>query len=161
MEVIGNWIVKVLAGALPLLVRWYYTPEKIQKGIRVAIRGSGEGVVFDGSDIPKIRIWLVVTNLSLVKIEVESIVGRICYGNLFCEINHFRKHSILTSADTEIFLECWLNEFQVRHLKTNLKNKFETKLFMVGNINTSVHNFELSRELATNNVQFINLLPFE
>lgn len=157
MEVLGNWIVKVLAGAFPFLVRWYYTSEKIQKDIRVAIRGSGEGVVFDCGDIPRVRVWLVVTNLSLVKIEIENIVGRICYGNSFCEINHFRKHSLRTSADTEIFLECWLNEFQVRHIKTNIKNKFETKLFIVGNINTSVHNFELSRELATNNVQFFNL----
>ena len=79
-EILKEFAVKALGRVLPFLVSWYYKPDKLAKKIKIQVRGAGDGVVFECGELPYVRAWLEITNLSPFPVEFERLHGHFWYG---------------------------------------------------------------------------------
>lgn len=154
-ELLKDFSLKALGFVMPFVVRWFYGPEKLANGIKVRIRGEGDGVTYNCGELPSVRVWLVVTNLTPFEIELDRIYGQLAYGCVIGEIVHLRRHFLPPAQEKEVLVEVSLNEHQVQHIRRNFK-KLETKLFFGAYAISKIHSLELSREISTNNVRHLN-----
>ena len=155
VELLANILPKVLGYATPSAVRWFYKPEKIDKGIKVRVRSEGDGVAYNCAGLPDVRIWLQLSNFTPFTIEFDRIYGELWYGGFLGKFTYIKKHKLLPATETDALIEISLTEAQVQYIRRNLSN-VQTKLFLDAFINCKIHNFELHREVNTNNVQLNN-----
>ena len=154
-ELIKDFSFKFLAFVLPSVVRWFYKPVKFAENIKVRIRGEGDGVTYDCGELPNVRIWLLVTNLTPLEISIDRIYGQLFFGCQLGEFSHLKRHVLPPAQEKEIFVEFSLTDHQSQFIKRNLR-KNETRLSLGAYVTSSVHNIELSREIGTNNVRHLN-----
>lgn len=154
-ELLIELLIKVLGKILPTAVSWFYKPEKLNKGIKVRIRGEGDGVAYFCGELPKVNIWVEVSNLTPFTIEIDRIYGQLSYGCAIGEFIHLKRHIVPPADEKLVLVEMTLNEHQENHIRKNL-GKVETKLFLNAYINSKIHNLELTREINTNNVRLVN-----
>jgi hypothetical protein len=154
-ELLKDFLIKVLGLVLPFVVSWFYKPAKLDKGIKIRIRGEGDGVAYFCGELPKVNIWLVITNLTPFQVEIDRIYGQLVYGCVIGEVIHLKRHSIKSAEEKEVLLQLSLNEYQEKHIRQNLE-KVETKLYLGAYVTSKIHNIELSREITTNNVRHLN-----
>jgi len=154
-ELFKDFLLKVLGFVMPFVVRWFYKPAKLANGIKVRVRGEGDGVAYNCGELPNVRVWLLVTNLTPFQIELERIYCQLAYGCVIGEIVHLRRHVLPPAQEMEILIEVSLNEHQVQHIRRNF-GKVETKLFFGAYVISKIHSLELSREISTNNVRHLN-----
>lgn len=157
-ELLKDFSLKALGFLMPFVVRWFYKPAKLASGIKVRVRGEGDGITYNCGELPNVRIWLLVTNLTPFEIELDRIYGQFAYGCIVGELVHLRRHVLPPAQEKEILIELSLNEFQVQHIRRNLE-KMETKLFFGAYVISKIHGIELSREIGTNNVRYLNCAP--
>lgn len=155
LELLKDFSFKALALVLPPVVRWFYKPEKFAEGIKVRIRGDGDGVTYNGGELPNVRIWLLVTNLTPLEISIDRIYGQIFYGCQISEFSHLKRYVLPPAQEKEIFVEFSLTDHQSQFIKRNL-GKNETRLSLGAYITSKVHHVELAREIGTNNVRHLN-----
>ena len=154
-ELLKDFSLKALGLVMPFVVRWLYKPAKLANGIKVRVRGEGDGVTYNCGELPNIRIWLLVTNLTPFEIEIDRIYGQLAYGCVIGEIFHLRRHVLPPAQEEEILIEVSLNEHQVQHIRRNV-GKLETKLYFGAYVISKIHSLELAREIGTNNVRHLN-----
>ncbi|MEZ0209247.1 MAG: hypothetical protein ACAH17_03680 [Candidatus Paceibacterota bacterium] len=158
LELFKDFLLKALGFALPFVVRWIYKPEKLANGIKVRIRGDGDGVTYNCGELPNIRIWLEVTNLTPFQIEFDRIYGQLAYGCVVGEVNHLKRHVLPPAQEKEVFVEFSLNESQAQFIRQN-REKQDTRFYLGAYIISNIHNIEFSKEINTNNVRFLNCMP--
>lgn len=155
LELLKDFSFKVLAFLLPSVVRWFYKPGKFAEGIKIRIRGEGDGVTYNCGELPNVRIWLLVTNLTPLEISIDRIYGQLFFGCQLGEFSHLKRHFLPPAQEQEIFVEFSLTDRQSQFIKRNI-GKSETKLFLGSYITSKVHSIELARHIGTNNVQHLN-----
>jgi hypothetical protein len=158
LELLKDFGLKALGIVAPFVVAWFYSPEKIASDIKFRVRGEGDGVTFEGGELPKVRVWLLVSNLSPFNIEVDRMVIQLVYGSVIGEVNDVRRRTLPCSKEAEWLVESTLNDKQLAYIQRNMENKPETRLTVTAFINTSLHKFESSASVGTGNVRFLNLL---
>lgn len=156
LELLRDFTLKVFGHILPFVVAWLYKAEKIASGIKIRVPGEGDGVTFEGGELPRVRVWLRASNLSPFPVEIDRIALQVAYGAVIGEIAHIRKRSLPESKELEFLIEGYLNEKQVAYIQKNRSQNYETKLYLTAYLNSKIHNFEITREVQTNNVRFIN-----
>jgi len=157
-ELLKEFAIKSLGQLLPFLVRWYYKPEKLAGKIKIQIRSSGDGVIFDCGELPYVRAWLEITNLSPFPVEFERVYGHFWYGTRLSPFFFLKRFGVESAHDTEIFLEADLTNAQAEYIKRN-KGKMEHKLSVSVSayVLCKVNNFEIQREVRTNNARLQNV----
>ena len=155
-EILKEFAVKALGRVLPFLVGWYYKPDKLAKKIKIQVRGAGDGVVFDCGELPYIRAWLEITNLSPFPIEFERLHGHFWYGTRLAPFYFLKRIKVEPAHDTEIFLEADLTRPQADYIKKNKERHMEQKLSVSAYVVCKVNNFEIEREVRTNNAHIQN-----
>ena len=158
LELLKDFLLKVLSFIMPVVVRWFYKPAKLDKGIKVRVLGEGHGVTFNCGELPNVRIWLLVTNLTPFQIEVDRIYGQLAYACVIGEVAHLKRHVIPPTQEKEILVEVSLNDHQQQHIRRN-HGKAETKFYFGAYVITKIHRIELTREISTNNVRYLNCAP--
>lgn len=156
LELLRDFALKTLGHIVPFVVAWLYKPQKIASDLKFRVPGEGDGVTYEGGELPRVRIWLRASNLSPFPVEIDRIAIQIAYGSVIGEISHIRKHILPASKEIEFLVEGSLNERQVSYIQKNLSKNFETKLYLTAYLNSKIHNFEIAREVQTNNVRLIN-----
>lgn len=157
LDLLKDFIVKALGHLAPFAIRWFYQPDKLANAVKIRVRSEGDGITFNCGELPHIRIWLLITNLTPFKIDFDRIFGQVCYGAVIGEFVHLRKYSLPPSKEKEIFIEYTLNGQQVQYIRRNL-GKMDTKIYLGAYVNSKIRNFELSREINTKNVQLQNCI---
>lgn len=155
LELLKDFSFKALAFILPPVVRWFYKPGRFAEGIKVRIRGEGDGVTFDCGELPNVRVWLLVTNLTPLEISIDRIYGQLFYGCQVGEFAHLRRYVLPPAQEKEVFIEFSLTDHQSQFIKRNL-GKNETRLSLGAYVTSRIHSIELARENGTNNVRHIN-----
>lgn len=154
-ELLKDFVFKAFAFILPSVTRWLYTPEKLDNGIKMRIRGDGDGITYNGGELPNVGIWLLVTNLTPLEIVFDRIYGQIHYGGLVGEFGHLQRYVLPPAQEKEIFVEFSLTDHQSMFIKRNL-GKNETRLSLGAFVTSRIHSVELAREMGTNNVRHLN-----
>ncbi len=155
LELLKDFSFKVLAFFLPSVVRWFYKPGKFAEGIKIRIRGEGDGVTYNCGELPNVRIWLLVTNLTPLEISIDRIYGQLFVGCQLAEFSHLKRHVLPPAQEKEIFFEFSLTDHQSQFIKRSLGNS-ETRLSLGAYVTSNVHNVELARQIGTGNVQHLN-----
>ena len=154
-ELLKDFLLKTLGIALPFVVRWFYKPAKFASGIKVRIRGEGDGVTYNCGELPSVRIWLVITNFTPFEIVFDRIYGQLVCGGVFGEITHLKRYVLPTAQEKEVLVELSLNEHQAQYIKHS-PGKNETKFYFGAYVISKIHSIELTKEINTNNVQHLN-----
>lgn len=155
LELLKDFSFKALAFVLPPVVRWFYKPGKFAEGIKVRIRGEGDGVTYNYGELPNVRIWLLVTNLTPLEISIDRIYGQLFYGGQVGEFGHLRHYILPPAQEKEIFVEFSLTDQQSQFIQRNL-GKNETRLSLGAYVTSRIHNIELARDVGSNNVRHLN-----
>jgi hypothetical protein len=156
-ELLRNLALKALGHVAPFAVAWFYKPEKIAADIKFRVRGDGDGVTYEGGELPKVRIWLLVSNLSPFNAEIDCMVFQLWYGSAVGEWSDVRRRTLASSKEAEWLVEATLNEKQVAYIQRNMAHKPETRLTVTAFINTTLHKFDSTVSVGTGNVRFLNL----
>lgn len=154
-ELLKDFSLKVLGFVMPFVVRWFYKANKLANGIKVRVRGEDDGVMYNCGELPKVRIWLLVTNLTPFQIEFDRIYGQLAYGSIIGEFAHLKRHVLPPAEEKQVLVEISLNELQANYIRQNFGNA-ETKLYLGAYVISKIHSIELSREIGTNNVRYLN-----
>jgi hypothetical protein len=152
-----DFLFKLAAFLVPWSVRRFYGPEKLAAHLRIRVRDEGDGIVFNCGELPNVRIWVRITNLSPVEIEFDRIFGHVYHGSRLTEFQDLQRRRIGTAAEIEFLIEASLTADHVTFLRKNLHQKFDTWLSLSGYIHSRLHTFQLPfREVRTKNVGFVN-----
>lgn len=158
-ELLRDFALKTLSLVLPFVVAWFYKPERIAGNLKFRVRGDGDGVTYECGELPSVRIWFLASNLSPFNVEIDRLQVQIAYGAVIGEVIHIRRHALPSSREAEFLIEGSLNERQVAYIRKNLHQKFETRLYLTAYVKSTIHSFELTREVNTNNVRLLNCVP--
>jgi len=157
IELLGSALLRLGAWALPTVARRFYDQEKLNSQIKIRVRGDGDGVVFNCGEMPSVRVWLRITNLSPIDVEFDRIFGEISCGSRLTAFYDLNRHLIKRAAEAEVFLNVSLTADHATFLRRNRQNNFQTTLSVSGYIYSSLHNYQLPyRELSARNVEFQN-----
>jgi hypothetical protein len=156
VELLKDTIPKVLGYIMPFVVRWFYKAGKINEGIKVRVNSDGDGVTYNCGELPTVRIWLQLSNLTPFTIEFDRIYGQLCYGGVLGEFTHIKKYRLLPASEQDALIVISLTEAQVQYIRRNLSNVQASKIYLAAFINCKIHSFELHREVNTNNVKLYN-----
>lgn len=152
-----DFFFKLAAYVLPWAVRRFYYAEKIADHIKVRVCNEGDGITFSGGDLPTVRIWLRITNLSPIEIEFDRIFGHVFYGSQLAEFQDLQRRRIQPASEIEFLIEAHLTSEQVEFVRRNMSNKFETSLSLSAFLHSCLHNFQIPfRQVRTKNIDFIN-----
>lgn len=158
LDLLKDFLLKAFGHVLPIVVRWFYKSTKFNNSIKIRIRSEGDGITYNCGDLPNVRIWLLITNLTPFQIEIDRIYGQLAYGCVIGEVSHLKRHIIPPTEEKEIFIEASLNEHQNQHIRNNY-GKVETTFYLGAYIISNIHSIEIVREIKTNHVRHINCAP--
>lgn len=156
LELLRDFVLKALGIVAPIAVGWFYKPEKIAADLKFRVRGEGDGLTFEGGELPRIRIWLLVSNLSPFTVEIDRMVIHVVYGTVIGEFHHLRRRTLAASTEDEWLVEGSLNESQVAYIQKELKNAPQTKLNLMALVHSKLHNFEHAVSVEAKNVRLLN-----
>src|SRR5207247_10514116 len=94
LELLRDFALKALGELVPFIVAWFYKPEKISASLKFRVQGHGDGVTYECGDLPSVRIWFLVSNLSPFKVEIDRLQAQVAYGAVIGVIVHIRKHTL-------------------------------------------------------------------
>jgi len=157
LELLKDFGLKALGYLVPFVLAWFYPPEKIAVDIKFRVRGDGDGVTYEGGELPKVSIWIRASNLSPFNIEVDRLVVRLYFGACYGEWSDVRRRKLSASKEGEWLVEAALTERQLAYIQRNLPSKPQTRLAITAFINSSLHDFETTVSADTGNVRFMNL----
>lgn len=156
-ELVRDVALKILGHVAPFALARFYPAEKISSHLRFRVRGEGDGVTYEGGELPKIHIWMQVSNLSPFNVEIDRMVVQVTYGAPIAEIVDVRRRSVPSSTEAEWLIECVLNEKQVAYIQRNSVHNPETRLNLCAFVNTTLHEFESAMSVGTGNVRLLNI----
>lgn len=156
-ELLKDFGLKVLGHVAPLVLAWFYSPEKIAADIKLRIRGESDGVTYEGGELPSVRIWIRASNLSPFNVEVDRLVFRLYFGASYGEWSDVRRRKLGASKEQEWLLEAALTERQLSYIQRKSLSEPETRLTLTAFVNSSLHRFETTVETGTGNVRFLNM----
>lgn len=161
-ELLLDFLFKLAAYTAPFVVRRFYSAQKLSEQIKIRVRGEGQGIVFSCGELPSVRIWLRITNLSPVDVEFDRIFGRVKHISQLGEFQDLEHRQVPTSSELEVFIDAPLSGEHVAFLRKNRNQRhtFNTSLALSGYIRSRLHNYQLPyREVQTGNVEFQNCDP--
>lgn len=155
---ITDFSFKFAALLVPWIVRRFYGPERLTSAIQIRVMNEGDGIVFNCGELPNVRIWLRVTNLSPVDIEFDRIFGHVYYGSQLAEFQDLQHRRIRNAAESEFLLEAALSGEHVNFLRRNRNQQgFDTSLSLSAVVKSRLHTYQLPfRQVRAKNVAFIN-----
>lgn len=155
LSILSDFFVKLIAQALPFLVRRYYTPEKIAEKIRIRISSDGDGIALWGGELPRAKAWLEITNLSPFAIRFDRIYGNFWYGTQLAQFVLLKQQSVDSTQDIRVYIEAELTPSHAEYIRKN-QGKMNAKLEIGALGVCKVNQFELFRTVQTGNVQLHN-----
>jgi len=157
LELLRSLALKALGYLAPFAVGWFYTPEKIASDVKFRVSGEGEGVTFEGGELPKVRAWLLVSNLSPFNVEIDRMVLQLSFGADVCEWSDVRRRSLPASKEAHWLVQGTLTEKQVAYIQRTMVHKPETRLAISAFMETRLHKCESNVSIGASNVRFLNL----
>ncbi|OGT29766.1 MAG: hypothetical protein A2W28_09545 [Gammaproteobacteria bacterium RBG_16_51_14] len=104
-----------------LLLRIFYSPRKVAGEIRIALRGEIPINLSLTMDVPQIDIYLEVTNLSNLKLELDRMLLDLWFGQPVLQgfiLEHYKIPP--RSSDTQIFYRSDLTSKQIEQIRPYL-----------------------------------------
>ena len=160
-ELITDFSFKLAAILFPWIVRKFYGQEKLVANIQIRVTNEGDGIVFNCGELPNVRVWMRITNLSPIEIEFDRIFGHVNYGSQLAEIQDLQHRLIRTASESEFLIETSLTGEHVNFLRRNRNQQnFKASLSISAFVKSRLHNFQLPvRQVRAENVSFINCNP--
>ena len=156
VELVFNFLIKLLGKFVPISIRWYFTPNKISNAVKINIAPEGNGVEFWGGELPYIQTWIVLTNLSAFPIELERAYGTISFGAPVCQFFCPRRIAIAAASEERLMVNVSLSELQAEYIKKS-QNSVEKIVFdFHAYFLCAVNNFPLQRYLETTHFKLVN-----
>lgn len=147
---------KLVAYLLPWIVRHFYKAERILEKVKIRVQNEGDGITFNCGELPNVRIWLRITNLSPIELVIDRIYGHVFYGSPLVEFTSLDRRVVPTSSEIEFLIECALTQEHVQFLRRNFK-KQDSWLLLSAFVHSRLHNFEIKeRQVRAKNVEFFN-----
>ena len=123
-----------------ILVRWYFSPEKLAQLVYVDLFPRNDSALIDLGASPSLRLQLQVINLSPYPIELDRANFCLRCGAVALKTTILKKQSIAAGEIAGLFLEESMSESQanqvLKHFEANQKT-------LEGNIefNSALHSF--------------------
>jgi hypothetical protein len=156
LELLRDFGLKAAGHLVPFAVGWFYKPGKIAADLKFRVRGEGDGVTLEDGELPKVRIWFLVSNLSPFTVDIDRMVVQLVYGGVVGEILDVRKRTLGPSKEGEWLVEGSLNENQVAYIRKQRGNRPETRLNVTAFVHSKLHNFEHAVSMGSSNVRLVN-----
>jgi hypothetical protein len=83
INLVTEFLPKMLGHVLPVAIRWYYTPEKLADRVKVRVCEDRDGLSYWGGELPQARAWVRVTNLTPFPLLIDRIYGNFRKGDGF------------------------------------------------------------------------------
>jgi hypothetical protein len=159
LEAIKDISLKLLGALIPTILGWVYKAEWISARIKLRVGSEGEGITVQGGELPYLRVWLQVTNLSPFTIELDRLIAQVqLRGAVVGEFVHIHRHTIKPSSEEQFLLEGNLSSAQMAYL-VRQPTTAESMLYLAAYINCDLHNLEVRRNVQTSNVRYLNCAP--
>jgi len=156
LEAAKDLLLKTLGALLPILLGWFYKPEWIDSRIKLRVDSEGDGVTVQGGELPYLRIWFHVTNLSPFTIELDRVITQMqLRGRVIGEFSHLHKHIVKPSSEERFLLEGSLGANQLEYLERQEANHYPN-LYLTVYANCRVHSLVLKRNAQTTSVRYLN-----
>lgn len=157
-EFARNFIFKLAALGAPWVVRYFYGVDKLNQNIKIRVQAEGDGIVLNLGDLPNVRVWLRITNLSPISIEFDRVFGKFTYGAELAEFSNVERRRVPAMSEHEFLLELRLSDNEASYIRKNIAQRSSASLSFSAYINSPLHNYQLPfREVRTQNVQYLNV----
>lgn len=156
LELLGNFAVKLLGRFIPVAIRWYYTPKRMENFVRARLAPEGDGVQLWAADLPHANAWMVVTNLSPFPIELDRAVLRITFGAPVIEMTSLRRAVIPPSSEETWMFHAPMTVFQADYIRKNRDRVDQVGLDFNALILCRVNNFSVQKNVTTAHFKLFN-----
>lgn len=156
IEILIEFIVKLLGWALPFTLRRWYPPKRIDGLIKVRVSSQGEGIEFWNGDMPKVRVYVEITNLSPFPLEIDRAYGSFEYGSDLEKFTYLKRESIQPASAISISIEASITKEHVAVIRRLTSSNPRPVLQFNARVLCKVHNFELSRTMQTSHYRLVN-----
>ena len=157
LDLLGTGLLRTAAWALPTVAKRIYDEEKLTSKIKIRVRSEGDGIVINCGEMPYVHIWLRITNLSPIDIEIDRIFGEIYCGSKLANFQDLNRREVKTSTESEAYINVSLTSEHSAFLRRNRQNNFQTTISVSAYIYSTLHNYQLPvRELQVRNPEFQN-----
>lgn len=157
-DLFTDFLFKLAAILVPWMVRRFYGPDKLGSAIRIRVTNEGDGITFNCGELPNVRVWLRITNLSPIEVEFDRIFGHVNYGSQLAAFQDLEHRRVPPSSEMEFMIEASLNGEHVNFLRRNRNQQnFKASLSLSAFVRSRLHNFQLPfHQVRAENVSFIN-----
>jgi hypothetical protein len=156
IEILIEFTVKLLGWAFPFTLRWKYPPKRIDELIKIRISPQGNGIEFWSGDMPKVRAYIEITNLSPFPLEIERAYGTFEYGSDLEKFIYLKRESIRPASEISIPIEASITKEHVAVIRRLMPSNPRPALRFNAHVLCKVHNFELSRAMETSHHRLVN-----
>jgi hypothetical protein len=153
---ISDILLKIGEHLLPSLVRFFYKEQRFREQIKFSGRPEGDSVVWAGGELPYLRIWLHVTNLTPFDVTIDRVSGRATYGCQLAQFFVLERQKIPSASDGEMLVECYLSRDQIEMVKRQYP-KEETQVSITAFVQSDVWNTEVTRSFRIAGVKFYHI----
>ena len=157
-DLLSEFLFKLVAYLFPWIVRRFYPVERLIEQVRIRVQNEGDGITFNCAELPSVRVWLRITNLSPIELEFDRIYGHVFHGSQLAEYQSLERRKVPMSSEIEFLIDCSLSQDHVAYLRRNRNNRLDTWLSLNAYVHSRLHDFELKgQKVRSKNVDFINL----
>ncbi|MBK9132474.1 MAG: hypothetical protein IPM20_12675 [Gammaproteobacteria bacterium] len=136
-----NFVVKLLGRFIPWSIRWLFPPARLSKLIKIQIAGQSRGIEYWAGDLPKIRVYLEVINLSPFVVEIDRIFGHFNLGSQVASFAYLRRAKVLSPSEVVVFIEADLSDNQIKYIRTNKDAVEKAGINLIAEFNCKVNDF--------------------
>ena len=155
IEAARDILLKLLGAFIPSLLGWFYKPDRIARDIKIRPNSEGDAITIVAGELPNIQIWLLVTNLSPFKVEIDRILVQVQYGAIIGEFSGLRKTIVKPASEALVKVDSALTSHQVSSILKQRDNASYTVLYITAYISCQVHNLEVVRNVQTANTRIL------
>jgi len=137
MEII-YWVLDKFIAVLPgILLRLFYSPEKITSQVKIRLRGERPIAPSLNSTVPHVDLYLEITNLSNFDLDLDRILVDLWFGQPVLNGAILERVVVKPrSDDCQIFFRSFVSSLQINQIKHYLEAEPPS-----GSISLDIHTY--------------------
>jgi hypothetical protein len=158
IEILTDFVVKVLGWAMPATLRQLYPKEKILKLIKVRVAAEGAGIEFWAGELPRAKVFVTLTNLSPFPLELDRAFGKFFYGSALTDFSYLKVEEIPPASEKQISIETDLTKEHIAVIQACRAANQNPTVEFNAHLHCSIHDLDLTRVLQTSHYRLVNFV---
>jgi len=115
---------KILASLPAWVVRLFMKPEKLRYSLKIDLRGNAPGQVSDSSAVPRLDMWLRITNHSAFPVIMDRLDIEVWFGQPFARAAMIQRKEVAAHSEVEdLHVVIFLSGTQVEHIRKGMQSQ--------------------------------------